>query len=116
MPTFKNGDYVIVLDDEQLLEMYGADKMFAGKTCKIISPDVIDGYTGFHLEYISPRGFQYNCFIRVDHMAPAAGLGTATKKASWEIAADAFQKKLWEEKLGLRKDPEDEWDDKTPVL
>ena len=118
MAIYNVGDWVLVSDDEFTLEQY-TNKVIAGKICKIISPDVEDGYTGYHVEFTSPRGFTYNYFVKADDIIPAKNPNNQIKKAAWERVADDWQKRLWkhhEEKEDKNDNKHSEYQDDDPTL
>lgn len=88
---FKPNDLVIVMDN--------IDNAYSGKQGKVIARGIKDGYEGYEVEFTTPYGFTSTEFIRSDHLIISPSKLISTQKAKWEETADAWQKKLWQDKM-----------------
>lgn len=94
----KPNDRVTVIDNEDLIRSY-LDESYAGKSGVIVSRGVKYGYDGWEVEFTTIYGFKSIEFVRADHLIATPSKIISSQKARWEEVADAWQKKLWQDKM-----------------
>mgnify|MGYP001616145615 FL=1 len=94
----KSHDRVTVIDNEDIIRPY-LDESYAGKSGVIVSRGNKNGYDGWEIEFTTSYGFKSIEFVRADHVIASPSKTLSNQKARWEEVADAWQKKLWQDKM-----------------